>query len=63
MFKGEYDGISKIVRDRMNDPNYFNSRLKILAEQIRQNIDKHEASRPKEQEEDLEQEQSLEKTR
>ena len=55
MFKGEYDGISKIVRDRMNYPNYFNSRLKILAEQIRQNIDKHEASRPKEQEEDLEQ--------
>ena len=46
VFKNEtlnenYSGISKMVRDRMNDPNYYNSRLKKMAHQIRKNIKRH----------------------
>jgi len=27
MFDGKYSGISKLVRERLNDPNFYNNRL------------------------------------
>lgn len=38
--KGKYDGVSRIVRDKMNNPEYFNVRLKGIADTIRANIAK-----------------------
>mmetsp|Transcript_5129 Transcript_5129/g.7842 ORF Transcript_5129/g.7842 Transcript_5129/m.7842 type:complete len:91 (+) Transcript_5129:558-830(+) len=35
MFEGEYTGISRIVRERMNDPEYFNKKLRQMADHIR----------------------------
>lgn len=42
LFDGEYQGISKMVRERLNDPNYYNSRLRGIADQVRENISKRE---------------------
>ena len=38
VFEERYEGISKLVRDKLNDPNYYNSRLRGIADQVRDNI-------------------------
>ena len=44
-FENQYEGISKLVRNKMNDPNYFNNRLHSIGDQIRENIQKHESKK------------------
>lgn len=41
-FSDEYIGISKLVREKLNDPNFFNKRLKKIGNRIRVNIKKRE---------------------
>ena len=41
-FSDEYIGISKLVRDKLNDPNFFNKRLKKIGDRIRVNIKKRD---------------------
>lgn len=36
----QFTGISRLVRERLNDPNYYNNRLSGMADQIRQNLKK-----------------------
>ena len=41
-FDEEYTGISKLVREKLNNPNYYNNKLAVMAEKIRDNIEKHD---------------------
>lgn len=38
----EYEGISRIVRERLNDPDYFNNRLRGIADAVRDNVARSE---------------------
>ena len=44
-FDNEFEGISKLVRQKLNDPNYYNARMSKMADQIRENIEMHETGR------------------
>lgn len=45
VFEEEYVGISKMVRERLNDPHYYNSRLRGIAESVRENIARREEAK------------------